>query len=252
MKSQMKSQITERYNVLDLIRGFALINMVLYHGIWDLVFMRGVRWAWFHSDGAFLWQQGICWTFILVSGFCFNLAKRPYKGGAKILLCGVTVSLVTQFLPPQSRIHFGVLTLIGVSMLLTYCMRPVLQKCNAVVGLICSFLLFLLTRDVRRGFIGFFGLELLELPKALYKNLFTTFWGFPYRGFSSADYFPLLPWFFLFLTGYFLYRVCEKKGCKKYLKKSICKPIEWLGQHSLLIYMCHQPILYLILCVGRV
>ena len=60
-----------RRHGLDTIRGLALVNMILYHLSWDQVYMFGADWDWYRSDGAYVWQQGICWTFILLSGYCF-------------------------------------------------------------------------------------------------------------------------------------------------------------------------------------
>ena len=50
----------KRYYTLDGIRGIAILNMILYHMVWDLVHLFGMKWTWYHSPGAFIWQQGIC------------------------------------------------------------------------------------------------------------------------------------------------------------------------------------------------
>ena len=34
-----------------------------------------------------------------------------------------------------------------------------------------------------------------------------------------------------------------QKGLR-YLKHSFLKPLEWIGSHTLIIYMLHQPVLY--------
>ena len=83
------------------------------------------------------------------------------------------------------------------------------------------------------------------MPKEWYLNNFTTFLGFPYDGFYSTDYFSLFPWFFLFLTGFYLYQKVEKEG---YLQTSFfsrkIKLLAYLGKHSLLLYLVHQPVIY--------
>ena len=65
----------------------------------------------------------------------------------------------------------------------------------------------------------------------------------------SSDYFSLFPWFFLFLSGYFLYRIVFEKGIANQLKE--CKTgntfFDFLGRHSLILYLLHQPFLYLLL-----
>lgn len=69
----MKSTST-RCALLDELRGLDLISMMLYHGMWDLVYLFGVRAPWYGSWQGELWQQSICWVFILLSGFCLPLA----------------------------------------------------------------------------------------------------------------------------------------------------------------------------------
>lgn len=71
-----------------------------------------------------------------------------------------------------------------------------------------------------------------------------TYIGVTARDFYSSDYFSILPWLFLFMTGYFLYRIVEKNNLLKYLEGSISTALEWLGRHSLILYMEHQPIIY--------
>ena len=48
---------TKRYYILDGIRGFALVNMLIYHGVWDLVYMFGCDWQWYRSELAYALQQ---------------------------------------------------------------------------------------------------------------------------------------------------------------------------------------------------
>lgn len=61
----MKSTST-RCALLDELRGLDLISMMLYHGMWDLVYLFGVRAPWYGSWQGELWQQSICWVFILL------------------------------------------------------------------------------------------------------------------------------------------------------------------------------------------
>ena len=54
----------------------------------------------------------------------------------------------------------------------------------------------------------------------------------------------LFPWYFLFLTGYFLYRFMQKNGLLQKLPDVHIAPLEWIGKHSLLLYLLHQPVIY--------
>ncbi len=236
----------KRFSVLDNIRGFALLNMIIYHVIWNLVYLFDFDWRWFESDSVYLWQQGICWTFIFLSGFCQSLSRHKLKRGITVFLAGVLISLVTALTIPQDRIMFGVLTLIGSCMLLMIPLDHILKRCKPLIGLIVSMLLFVTTRNINDGFLGFENWNLYKLPSNWYHNLTTTYLGFPMYSFSSSDYFSLFPWIFLFIAGYFLFQLMKQKQVLHYLEADGIKALEWIGRHSLIIYLVHQPILYLI------
>lgn len=236
-----------RYEALDSIRGIVLISMILYHACWDLVYIFGKDFGWYRGQGAYIWQQSICWTFILLSGFCWSLGKRPLRRGMVVFIAGAIVSLVTIVFMPEDRVVFGVLTLIGSCMLLMVPLKKVLEKVAASWGLFFSIMLFVLTRNMNRGYLGFEGWNFIRLPETLYKGNFMTFLGFAEPEFYSTDYFSLIPWFFLFLSGYFLYCMLEEKSDRQIMDRYLIKgwkPLSFLGKHSLVIYMLHQPFIY--------
>ena len=43
----MELQSAARYRLLDELRGLDLISMMLYHGMWDVVFLFGVAQKWY-------------------------------------------------------------------------------------------------------------------------------------------------------------------------------------------------------------
>ena len=231
-----------RLSGLDTLRGITLISMIAYHASWDLVYMFGVKWDWYGSFGAYVWQQSICWTFILLSGFCLHLGRHRLRRGLLAFGGGALVSAVTMIFMPDSRVFCGVLTLLGSATLLSIPLEPLLRRIPARGGLAGSFALFMLLRDVNDGFLGFEGAHLAVLPEGLYSDLFTACLGFPPAGFFSTDYFSLLPWFFLFLTGYFLYDL--RRDEPRALRLPI---VTAMGRHSLLIYLLHQPVIYAVL-----
>ncbi len=250
----MSEKVTEerkspRYEYLDILRGITLISMIAYHAMWDVVYIAGVNIAWYRSTGAYIWQQSICWTFILLAGFCWSLGRKRVKRGLLVFLGGALISLVTCVLMPNQRVMFGVLTFLGSSMLILIPLEKLLHKVPAWVGAIVSFLLFLVMKNINHGSLGFGSVRVVELPEALYDcGDVMTFLGFLDKDFYSTDYFGLLPWFFLFVTGYFLYRVMRDRELLEHpvLLKIKNPPLSFIGRHSLLLYMLHQPIIYVV------
>ena len=239
-----------RYALLDALRGLTLVSMIAYHTCWDLVYLFHMDWDWYRGTGAYIWQQSICWTFILLSGFCFSLGRRHLRRGLTVFLCGAVVTLVTVVAMPAQQVWFGVLTLIGSCMLLLIPLERPLRQVPAWAGVACSAAAFVLTRNVNRGALGFEGWTLLPLPEGLYRNLLTAYLGFPPEGFSSTDYFSLAPWLFLFLTGYFLYRLLGERLGRLDPQLLYIRPLCAVGRHSLVIYMLHQPLVYGLLTAG--
>lgn len=203
-----------RYALLDELRGLDLVSMMLYHACWDMMFLFGIWMDWYAGMPGRLWQQTICWVFILLSGFCLPLGHRPLRRGLIISGAGVLVTAVTLLFMPEDRVVFGVLTLLGAAMLITGLLQPL-------------------------------------LPGVWYANLFTAFFGFFPRGFFSTDYFPLLPWLFLFWAGYFLH-FCMGRARMEPLRRSVCPALGWMGRHSLLLYLLHQPVIYGVLSAAAV
>lgn len=240
---------TKRYALLDSLRGLVLISMIAFHTAWDMVYMFNVDWSWYKSEMAYVWQQSICWSFILLSGFCWSFGKNKWKRGIVVFVAGAIVTIVTLIFMPRDRVVFGVLTFLGTAMLLMIPLDKVLHRCKPVVGLIISFGLFVLTRNVNDGWLGFESWRLVKLPGEWYTGWIATFLGFTEDTFFSTDYFSVFPWLFLFITGYFLHKLLEEKNGMELLMHGKCTPLETLGKNSLLIYMLHQPIIYGVLCL---
>lgn len=255
----------KRYHRLDELRGLVFISMVLYHGMWDLVYLFGFEAQWYKTEIGSVWQQSICWSFILLSGFCWSFGRKKYRHAAVVSGAGILVTLATCLLLPQERVIFGVLTFLGAAAFIVAVLQPLLLRCAPAAGMTASALLFLVTGNVNRGCLGLGNWQWGALPDAWYANLFTTFLGFPAPDFYSADYFSLFPWLFLYLSGYFLYRCLTGKrrsGAEVYsgeepaslphfLERGHVPVLQWIGRHSLLLYLLHQPVLFVLLSIGN-
>ena len=269
----------KRIRWVDALRGWSIISMVAYHAMWDLVFLYGLEADWYRGLPGHIWQQSICIVFIGLSGFCWCLDRHPVKRGILVSAGGLLVTVVTWFAAYEARVLFGVLTLIGASILLMIpldrLLRPLRDHLPAA-GFLTAFFMFLLFYSVNSGVLSLGDRVICVLPRALYRNMFTTFLGFPMPGFYSSDYFSLLPWFFLYGSGYFFYGVYglltrvpetvradnEVQDSKKISagrasfrdrqeedRKSIGDLLAFLGKHSFLIYLLHQPVLSLIFAI---
>lgn len=230
-----------RYPQLDILRGFALVNMICYHALWDLVNIHGLDFPWYDGWPGFLWQQFICWSFILLAGFCQSFSRQPVRHGVMLLAAGALVSAVTMAVLPEDSIQWGVLTFLGSAALLFHWLRPWLERCPPQWGLLTCVVLFGLTRQLEDGLVA----EYSVIPAALYQTgQLGNFLGFPAAEFASADYFPLLPWVFLYGAGWFVYAVWRSGEECELPKRGQLPALAWMGRHSLAIYLLHQPALY--------
>lgn len=166
-----------RYALLDELRGLDLVSMMLYHACWDLVFLFDVNMRWYAGTPGRLWQQTICWVFILLSGFCAPFGRYMLRRGTVVFGAGAVVTLATLVFMPEGRVIFGVLTFLGAAMLLTGVLEPLLKKVMPAVGLAVSAVLFAVCYPVGLGWVGLGGWKLM-LPQSLYANYFTAFLGF--------------------------------------------------------------------------
>ena len=233
-----------RYPILDDIRGITLLSMIVYHLVWDLVYIGGLNLEWYQSKGAFIWQQSICFTFIILSGFCWNLGRNKLKRGGIVFGFGVIIMLVTALFVPENQVIFGILTLLGSCMLICIPLEKFLLKVPPQLGILLSALLFICFRAINEGYLGWGEHVFYELSDKWYEGDLMTYLGFTDSRFFSTDYFSLLPWCFLFLLGYYLYHLLERRNKLNILSMKGIRCIEYIGKHSLIIYLCHQPVLY--------
>lgn len=244
----------KRIRLLDDLRGITLISMILYHATWDLVYIFGVNWKWFYTSAAYVWQQSICWTFIFLSGFCWSLGKRKLRRGLIVSGAGLIVSLVTELATPNQRIRFGVLTLLGICMIVMVFLEKLIVNIPTQAGFLGSIVCFLVTRNINRGYLGFERLNLVALPDELYHmGDIATLMGFTDVGFYSTDYFSVCPWIFLFVAGYFGNRIAAERRLLEKIEDWSLPGRMWgiIGKQSLTIYMLHQPVIYLGLSIWQ-
>ena len=236
-----------RVQLIDSLRGLALLSMIVYHGCYDAVSIFGLDWPWFDSHAAYIWQQSILWTFLLLSGVSCHFSRDSLKRGLIVLACGLLITVVTCLFLPQERILFGVLHLIGCAMILFALGKRFWQRIPPWAGAIACICLFLLTRPITGGYLWLGPFGELALPAVLYEDGLFFALGFPGPQFWSADYVPLLPWFFLFMTGYYLWPLLRDRAPLQRVFALRLPLLAALGRRSLPVYLIHQPLLMAVL-----
>ena len=225
--------MSKRIWELDALRGLALLGMMGIHFVYDLVDLFGV-WNWQQPAWYLFFKNNYGAVFFLISGISVTLGRCPVKRGAQVFLCGFLCTGVTLGMYLLGFAGKGIIIYMGVLQCLGLCMMlwPLFRRCpdRALVAL---------------------GLAMMIAGWYLRTQAFP-FWlltplGFAPYGFTSSDYFPLLPNFGYFLLGAVV-------GKRAYAGRKSLFPREtpplglfrWLGRHSLMIYLLHQPVLAVI------
>lgn len=233
-----------RYGLPDTVRGVLIMGMIAYHTLFDILSVFG-----FDMDAP--WMRGVnvlrdlgAACFILLSGFCFHFGRRNLRKGLLLFGAGLVVTAATWLIDREAFVIFGVLTFMGTAKLLLCGLHPLLRKIPPAPGAAVFFVLFLLFFSCNFGYAGFYGAVLFRWPSVFYRNYFTAFFGFPFNGFVSADYFGLLPWLFICLFGYFLNPLVM---CRSRVQKALSlrlAPAAFVGKYSLIVYLVHQPVIF--------
>ncbi len=235
----------KRIHLLDLLRGAAVIAMVLYH----MSYTFGEMFAFPFFVKLLAATQNIAppiiaTTFILVSAYSSTLSRGNVRRGARIFAIALGISLVTCLILPLvgidgAQIKFGILHFLGVAVMLSPLLYKLAGKVNFYLGTAVCIALAVGTRDLPVS--GFFGLPVTD-PIQSVNVLFPL--GIYHAPFYSADYYPLLPWIFVFLIGCFIAVKFPKDRLPAFAYKKTCPPVEFLGRHALLIYVVHQPVIF--------
>src|SRR5215216_3593314 len=229
----------QRFWEVDAARGVAIAMMAVYHLVYDLDNFGGYGiestsgfWAYFAdaTASAFLVLVGISLAISYSRGG--SLFGKYLRRGLRIFAYGMALTIVF-FVLGMGIVAFGILHLIGVSIILAY---PLLRYRlpNLFLGiLVFAVGAYMMAQDVssESPWLLPFGV----VPE----NLF------------MPDYRPLLPWFGVVLLGLFAGNVLYGDGKRPAVvaKRApvVARPLLPLGRNSLFIYLIHQPILIALL-----
>jgi uncharacterized membrane protein len=233
--------VQERFWEIDALRGIAVVAMVLYHFSYDLAYFGVFDVGFFRSGLGLDAGRLIGGSFILLAGLSLTLsygratASRSSGGklfrkylsrGLRIFFYGMVITLLTWIFLPNEMIVFGILHLIGASIILAYPFLN-LKLPNVALGGACVAIGSVL-RDLD-----------VDSPWLVWLGTDPTFF--------MLDYWPIFPWFGVVLfgiaAGNALYEDRRKQAASSTPRPSAVRPLAFLGRHSLVVYLVHQPVL---------
>ena len=219
---------SRRFDILDAWRTLAILLMIAYHFLYDLYIFDVISASQLFSTPLNILERFICGSFILLAGASARFSRNNLRHGLLVLAAGLAVEIGAAV--AGQTIRWGVLMLLGTSMAVWHFGGKYLGRIQPAVLGFGAFVLFFAARAWTAR---------VTAPVSWLYPL-----GFTAPGFYSADYFPLFPWFFLFLMGTVLGGWCLEHRERRLLKLALPRALTWPGRHSLLIYVLHQPVLY--------
>ncbi len=235
-----RADVSGRIWEIDFLRGVAIILMVCYHLLFDLGEFVGIKkfLGWSTDLSTTAWtiaQFFFAVLFVVLSGISGTLTRNNVRRGLRLLVVSLLVSAATYVFDPASAVFFGILQCLAVSMLIY---GAAFEKTRPAAGAAGGAVIIGLAA----------ALPALRQALAVRSDWLMPF-GITSPSFSSFDYFPLIPWFGIFLVGAAL-------GKSMYAPKRSLLPwrlpqtfVNFAGRHSLLIYIVHQPLIMGVLYV---
>lgn len=232
-----------RLNGLDILRGSAILFAILYHTLYDVYYVFNFNMPFLFSGWFDIIHEIFLVILIIVSGICTSFSHNIYKRAGFLIIVGEIITIITSIFIPDQLIVFGVITFFG-SIMMIYGLtadffRKIPWKLLAVICILL-FIVFLFMGSNGTFTFGDFSVKIISI----HNNEFLYPLGLLTPEFESSDYFPLIPYGFLFIAGT-AFSVPVKQGKLNKLFYSIkCRPVEFIGRHSLVVYLVHQPVIF--------
>lgn len=247
----MEQQARRRIHLLDEIRGFAILCMVFFHAFYTMADVFGLAIGQvllgFFTPAVPFFAGG----FVLISGISCRLSRSNALRGAKLLGIALVLTAITWALERYAdfwglTIRFGILHLLAVCMLLYALLKKAADRLPIPAAIPIYAVLFAVTYPLQEGYLWLFGWR-VALPAVLTGCPWLFPLGIVAPGFTSADYYPLLPWVFLFFLGASVGRWFAEGKLPAFFYRKHVPPFAFCGRYTLWIYLAHQPVIYGIL-----
>lgn len=227
-----------RIDLVDVLRGVAIVAMVVYHLSWDLSFYGFVSWPVDQGTGWRWFAHLIAGSFILLVGVSLVLAHRTgyrwrsfFNRLALVVAAAAAVSLGTWLVFPDAWVYFGILHCIAAASLLAVLTVRAPLAVPIVLAIVFLAMPHLVRADVFNApWLAWVGLGTLPPPR-------------------SNDYVPIFPWVGCTFAGVALARIAlmvrtREAWARWQARDGASRAIAWSGRQSLWIYLAHQPILF--------
>ena len=231
-------QRERRLQLIDAIRGAAILGVVLFHLVWDLAYLGLTSQALAQNPLWIAFGRGLAGTFMILVGVSLVLANRGGLNRRAFLrrlgllaLAAAGITLVTRIAFPGAYVYFGILHAIAVASLLALPLLRIPVVLVLLVGVAV----------VGAG-------SLIEAPAFDARGL--AWIGFAATPALSNDFVPLFPWFGWTAFGVALARIALVREWAERLPQadgSMARGLAWCGRWSLVIYLAHQPVLLAVL-----
>lgn len=231
-----------RVRVFDAVRGFSVLSMMTFHLCYDLRYLYGLPMAWFAPPFLDVWRASISWTFLFVAGCMCVLSRSNLRRGLVYGAFALLIFVATSVAAADVPISFGIIFCMSACTLVYALLERLrLAPRGPVAGLVLL-ALFVVSLGVTRGFVGV-GPLTVDLPASLYATDRLSWLGFPGPTFESGDYYPVLPYLLMYLSGASFNALWKGRGYPERLRGPVCRPLEFVGRHALAFYVAHQPLI---------
>ncbi len=230
MMPEMPSPKRTRIDIIDALRGLSVLLMVIHHLLFDVVEFLGAP-SWLFTNPVFnILHYFFAGLFIFLSGLSSQLSRSNIKRGVKVLIVALVLTLVTSLPIIDMPIRFGILHLLGFCMVFYGLTRKAWDAVPRPIAPILYVVLLVGTA---------LAVKLINIDASF---LWMLGWAQP--DFYSADYFPILPWVFVFLLGTWAGFYVVERRLPDWFYTTRVKILPAVGKKALLIYILHQPVLY--------